>query len=46
MKSTTKLNGDGNKDGDNNNHSWNCGVEGPTDNPEINALRSVSAGIS
>ena len=32
-------NGDGNKDGDNNNHSWNCGVEGPTDNPEINALR-------
>jgi len=34
-----ELNGDGNKDGDNNNHSWNCGVEGPTDNPEINALR-------
>ena len=34
-----ELNGDGNKDGDNNNHSWNCGAEGPTDNPEINALR-------
>jgi isoamylase len=34
-----ELNGDDNKDGDNNNHSWNCGVEGPTDNPEINALR-------
>ena len=34
-----ELNGDGNKDGDNNNQSWNCGVEGPTDNPEINALR-------
>jgi pullulanase/glycogen debranching enzyme len=38
-----ELNGDGNKDGDNNNHSWNCGVEGPTDNPEINALREPSA---
>jgi isoamylase len=34
-----ELNGDGNNDGDNNNLSWNCGVEGPTDNPEINALR-------
>jgi glycogen operon protein len=34
-----ELNGDGNKDGDNNNLSWNCGVEGPTDNPQINALR-------
>jgi isoamylase len=34
-----ELNDDGNKDGDNNNHSWNCGVEGPTDDPEINALR-------
>jgi glycogen operon protein len=34
-----ELNGDGNKDGDNNNLSWNCGVEGPTDDPQINALR-------
>src|SRR5262249_59626154 len=25
-----EANGDGNKDGDNNNQSWNCGVEGPT----------------
>src|SRR5213596_1133303 len=28
-----------NDDGDNNNLSWNCGVEGPTDDPQINALR-------
>jgi len=34
-----ELNGDDNRDGDNNNQSWNCGVEGPTDNPQINALR-------
>jgi glycogen operon protein len=34
-----QLNGDGNHDGDNNNLSWNCGVEGPTDDPRINALR-------
>ena len=33
------ANGDGNNDGDNNNLSWNCGVEGPTDDPQINALR-------
>ncbi len=34
-----ELNGDGNRDGDNNNQSWNCGAEGPTDDPQINALR-------
>jgi isoamylase len=34
-----ELNGDGNNDGDNNNQSWNCGVEGPTDDPQVNALR-------
>src|SRR6266436_1079278 len=34
-----ELNGDGNHDGDSNNLSWNCGVEGPTDDPQINALR-------
>ncbi|MCF0055032.1 glycogen debranching protein GlgX [Dyadobacter sp. CY356] len=32
-------NGEDNKDGDNSNHSWNCGVEGETDDPEIIALR-------
>ncbi len=35
-----ELNGDENRDGDNNNQSWNCGVEGPTDDPHINALRN------
>ncbi len=34
-----EANGEENRDGDNNNHSWNCGAEGPTDDPEINALR-------
>jgi len=34
-----ELNGDKNRDGDNNNQSWNCGVEGPTDDPQINTLR-------
>ena len=28
-----------NKDGTDDNISWNCGAEGPTDNPEINSLR-------
>jgi isoamylase len=34
-----EANGEKNHDGDNNNHSWNHGVEGPTDDPEISALR-------
>jgi len=33
------ANGEGNKDGDNNNHSWNCGEEGDTKDPKIQALR-------
>jgi isoamylase len=33
------ANGEGNKDGTDDNRSWNHGVEGPTDDPEINALR-------
>jgi len=32
-------NDENNEDGSNNNLSWNHGVEGPTDDPEINALR-------
>lgn len=32
-------NGDNNKDGTDENHSWNCGSEGPTNDPAINALR-------
>lgn len=33
-------NGEGNRDGNDNNISWNCGAEGETDDPEINALRT------
>jgi isoamylase len=35
-----EANGEENRDGTDNNRSWNCGVEGPTDDPEINALRA------
>ncbi len=34
-----EANGEDNRDGDDNNHSWNHGVEGPTDEPEIKQLR-------
>jgi isoamylase len=34
-----EANGEDNKDGANDNNSWNCGVEGPTDDPNIKALR-------
>ncbi|MBV9825758.1 MAG: glycogen debranching protein GlgX [Alphaproteobacteria bacterium] len=34
-----EANGEGNRDGHEPNHSWNCGVEGPTDDAEILALR-------
>jgi len=34
------ANGEDNNDGESHNRSWNCGAEGPTDDPEINALRS------
>jgi isoamylase len=33
------ANGEDNRDGESHNRSWNCGVEGPTDDPEIEALR-------
>ena len=33
-------NGEGNRDGANDNRSWNCGVEGPTDDPAIERLRN------
>ena len=33
------ANGEGNRDGTDNNLSWNCGAEGPTDDPAIPALR-------
>ncbi len=35
-----EANGEDNRDGHEHNRSWNCGVEGPTDDPEINALRT------
>jgi isoamylase len=35
-----EANGEDNKDGDNGNHSWNCGAEGPTDDETINSLRA------
>jgi glycogen operon protein len=35
-----EANGEQNRDGSNNNMSWNCGVEGPTSDPSINELRS------
>lgn len=34
-----EANGEENRDGHNENLSWNCGVEGPTDEPAINELR-------
>lgn len=34
-----EANGEDNRDGTDNNRSWNCGVEGPTDDPVVNALR-------
>jgi glycogen operon protein len=35
-----EANGEGNRDGANDNRSWNCGVEGPTDDPAIEKLRN------
>jgi glycogen operon protein len=35
-----EANGESNRDGTDDNRSWNCGAEGPTDDPEILALRA------
>jgi isoamylase len=35
-----EANLEGNRDGADDNRSWNCGVEGPTDDPEVLALRA------
>ena len=35
-----EANGEDNRDGTDNNRSWNCGVEGATDDPEIKRLRA------
>ncbi|HEY6008893.1 MAG TPA: glycogen debranching protein GlgX [Geobacteraceae bacterium] len=38
-----EANGEGNRDGCDHNLSWNCGVEGPTDDPAVEALRNRQA---
>ncbi|HTV55153.1 MAG TPA: glycogen debranching protein GlgX [Terriglobia bacterium] len=35
-----ETNGEGNRDGANDNRSWNCGVEGPADDPAVEKLRN------
>ena len=35
-----EANGEENRDGSDHNLSWNCGVEGPTDDPEVESLRN------
>ena len=35
-----EANGEDNRDGENHNRSWNCGVEGPTDDPAVEKLRN------
>jgi glycogen operon protein len=37
-----EANGEDNRDGHSENHSWNCGVEGPTEDPSILAERDMS----
>lgn len=39
QKKNNFANGEANQDGNNQNDSWNCGHEGPTDDPHITALR-------
>src|SRR5581483_2780814 len=34
-----EANGEDNNDGESHNRSWNCGAEGPTDDPEVRTLR-------
>jgi len=34
-----EANGENNRDGSDANHSWNCGAEGPSDAPDLRALR-------
>jgi isoamylase len=35
-----EANGEDNRDGENDNRSWNCGVEGPSDDPDVERLRN------
>jgi isoamylase len=34
-----EANGEDNRDGESHNRNWNCGIEGPTDDPDVQALR-------
>lgn len=38
-----EINGEGNRDGSDGNWSWNCGFEGPTNRPDVVALRNRQA---
>ncbi len=38
-----EANGEGNRDGTDNNQSWNCGAEGPTTDPDVLALRACQS---
>jgi glycogen operon protein len=38
-----EANGEGNRDGMDENYSWNCGIEGPTDDPQVRGLRRRQA---
>ncbi len=38
-----EANGEGNRDGTDDNRSWNCGAEGPSDDPGVEALRARQA---
>jgi glycogen operon protein len=39
-KKHNEANGENNRDGSDDNRSWNCGAEGPTDDPEVEKLRN------
>lgn len=39
-RKANQANGEGNRDGTDDNRSWNCGVEGPSDAPDVEALRA------
>ncbi|KAF4410608.1 MULTISPECIES: glycogen debranching protein GlgX [Streptomyces] len=39
-KKHNEANGEGNRDGESHNRSWNCGAEGPTDDPGVLSLRA------
>ena len=41
-----EANGEKNRDGSDHNISWNCGVEGPTDDPVIHTLRGRQNGAA